>query len=330
MRKVFISYRRDDSRWVAGRIYDALAARYDAANVFKDVYTIPLGVDFRDYLGTQVAQCDVMLVVIGAQWLSVTDDAGQRRLDNPADFTRVEIEQALQRAIPVIPVLVDGTRMPRADELPESLAPLAFRNATAVRDADFPADMGRLFASVEATSATSPPLPPAREQQGRALGGSSRARATSSSPRWRSGVLICLGGSAPVLALLVPWLAFDYPNEGELARGLVLAVTAAAGVTFYTSLCLLRRPSPQRQGLGRLLLPIPQLGGTCALLVASIVAGGVAMFGLIVFGNPDWSEMVGIVGILLSLVGALVALFGLFAPRPGPRNTAPAPGDRVR
>src|SRR5262249_36376020 len=90
MTTVFISYRREDSRWVSGRIYDALVRRYGTANVFKDVYTIPLGVDFRDYLGGEVSRCDVMLVLIGPRWLSASDEAGQRRLDDPGDFTRVE------------------------------------------------------------------------------------------------------------------------------------------------------------------------------------------------------------------------------------------------
>ncbi len=102
--------------------------------MFKDVYTIPLGVDFRKYIGDQVSQCEVMLVIIGQRWLTITDEAGNRRLDSAADFTRIEIEQALQRSIPVIPVLVDGIGMPRPEDLPASLEQLAFRNATTVRD----------------------------------------------------------------------------------------------------------------------------------------------------------------------------------------------------
>lgn len=341
MRKVFISYRRDDSRWVSGRIYDALAARYGAANVFKDVYTIPLGVDFRNYLDAQVGQCDVMLVVIGAQWLSVTDDTGQRRLDNPADFTRIEIEQALQRTIPVIPVLVDGTRMPRANELPESLAPLAFRNAAAVRDADFPADMERLIVSVEAINVTGFPLPHASEQEGRVSEGSSEAEAEAeaeveaiavpSTSRWRSGVRTCLLGSVVVLlALLLPWTD---PNIGRSDVGLtyldprygwddtiVICLTLLiAGVTLYISRSVLRRPSPQRQGLDRFLWRAPAVTGTRALVAASIIAVGVMLLGGYVFDyNPidamgislryRVGESVAIVGSLVSLVGALIAV----------------------
>jgi hypothetical protein len=151
MAKVFISYRRDDSRWVSGRIYDALVAQYGAANVFKDVYTIPLGVDFRKYIGDQVSQCEVMLVIIGQRWLTITDETGNRRLDSAADFTRIEIEQALQRSIPVIPVLVDGIGMPRPEDLPASLEQLAFRNATTVRDPEFPSDMERIVRNIGQT-----------------------------------------------------------------------------------------------------------------------------------------------------------------------------------
>lgn len=157
MAKVFISYRRDDSRWVSGRIYDALVARYGPENVFKDVYTIPLGIDFRKFIGDQVSQCDVMLVIIGQHWLTITDETGNRRLDNGADFTRIEIEQALQRSIPVIPVLVDGIGMPRPEDLPASLEQLAFRNAATVRDPEFPSDMERIARDISKTLAEAAP-----------------------------------------------------------------------------------------------------------------------------------------------------------------------------
>jgi hypothetical protein len=119
--------------------------------VFKDVYTIPLGIDFRNYIGDQVSQCDVMLVIIGQNWLTITDQAGHRRLDDAADFTRIEIEQALQRSIPVIPVLVDGIGMPRANDLPTSLEQLAFRNAATLRDPEFPSDMERIARDISKT-----------------------------------------------------------------------------------------------------------------------------------------------------------------------------------
>lgn len=148
-RRVFISYRRDDSADVTGRIYDRLVARMGRDRVFKDVDSIPLGVDFRASLHEAVGACDVLVAVIGPRWLASTAE-GTRRLDDARDFVRIEIEAALQRTIPVVPVLVSGAHMPGERDLPSSLAPLSYRNAVMVRpDPDFHRDMDRLIAGIE-------------------------------------------------------------------------------------------------------------------------------------------------------------------------------------
>ena len=98
-----------------------------------DVDHIPAGVDFVEYLPSQVAACDVFLAVIGPNWLDAKDDDGRRRFDNPDDFVMIEIAAALARNIRVIPVLVDGARTPKADKLPNSIKPLVRRNAVEVR-----------------------------------------------------------------------------------------------------------------------------------------------------------------------------------------------------
>ncbi len=153
MPKVFISYRRADSRKDAGRIYDRLVEAFGRANIFKDVDNIPYGRDFRGVLSEAVNQCDVMLAVIGHQWLDIADEQGNRRLDNPADFVRIEIQSGLQRGDArclVIPVLVDGAAMPNADKLPLELRELAFKNAITVRDdPDFHRDMERLVRQLQ-------------------------------------------------------------------------------------------------------------------------------------------------------------------------------------
>jgi uncharacterized protein len=131
--KTFISYRRDDSAADSGRIYDRLLPQYGRENVFKDVDAIPLGVDFRRVLTDEVAKCDVMLVVIGRWWVGIADARGHRRLGDPNDFVRIEVEAALARNIPAIPILVQNAPMPQAQDLPSSLAPLAYRNSIAVR-----------------------------------------------------------------------------------------------------------------------------------------------------------------------------------------------------
>ena len=144
--KCFISYRRYDSADVVGRIYDRLVAAYGAQQVFKDVDNIPLGVDFRKILDEAVSSCAVMLVVIGRDWLTVTNEYNQRRIHDPNDFVRIEIEIALTCDIPVVPLLVRDASMPRDADLPESLQELAYRNGLQIRsDPDFHRDTDRLI-----------------------------------------------------------------------------------------------------------------------------------------------------------------------------------------
>jgi hypothetical protein len=141
---VFISYRRGDAGDVVGRIYDRLVERFGRTHVFKDVDSIPLGVDFRKHLTDSVGKCRVFLAVISRGWLQQAD--GERRLDQANDFVRIEMEAALQRNIPVIPVLVQGAALPDEKDLPPSLRDFAYRNATVVRaDPDFHADIARLM-----------------------------------------------------------------------------------------------------------------------------------------------------------------------------------------
>jgi hypothetical protein len=149
MPKVFISYRREDSQDVAGRIYDRLRKHLPDHDLFKDVDSIPAGVDFRTALRGAVEQCDVMLIVIGPQWLTATDGQDLRRLDSPQDYVRLEVEAALARDITVIPVLVSHARMPGEQDLPVAIGDLAFRNARSVRpDPDFHLDMDRLVRAI--------------------------------------------------------------------------------------------------------------------------------------------------------------------------------------
>ncbi len=146
---IFVSYRRDDSRHQAGRLYDRLVAHFGAEQVFKDVDSIPLGLDFREVLTERVAGCDVFIAVIGDAWLSIAGKSGTRRLDDPGDFVRIEIEAALSRQIPVIPVLVGNASVPQAEELPESLLTLSYRNGLPLRpDPDFHHDMDRLVRGI--------------------------------------------------------------------------------------------------------------------------------------------------------------------------------------
>ena len=114
-----------------------------------DIDAIALGEDFVKAIETTVAECDVLIAIIGANWLTSKDDQGDRRLDNPEDFVRMEIGTALGRGIRVIPVLVDGALMPRSTELPDNLKPLVRRNALRISDTSFDGDCQRLVAAIK-------------------------------------------------------------------------------------------------------------------------------------------------------------------------------------
>jgi hypothetical protein len=125
--RVTLNYRGDGTSGHAGRLYDALAERFGSEHVFMDIEAIEPGVDFGEAIDRALASADAFICMIGTDWLRATDAQGRRRLDNPGDFVRLEIEAALKREIRVIPVLVRSAEMPQSDELPESLAGLASR-----------------------------------------------------------------------------------------------------------------------------------------------------------------------------------------------------------
>ena len=150
--RIFISYRREETAYPAGWLFDRLRAGF-GGQVFKDVHSIELGDDFVDKITTAVGSCDVLLALIGDRWLTITDEDGRRRIDDPDDFVRLEIEAALTRKIRVIPVLVGGARMPRADELPPALAGLERRQALELNPSRFDADMSRLEQALNKTLA---------------------------------------------------------------------------------------------------------------------------------------------------------------------------------
>jgi hypothetical protein len=147
---LFISHRCDDTELVVGRIYDRLAVHFDKSSMFVDVDSILPGIDIRQALTEAVGKCDVVLALLGDRWLSVTDEDGKRRLENEDDYLRFEIELAMRRDIPVIPVLVGDVTMPSPEELPSSLRDFAFRNATRVSiGPDFERDLTCLIRSLE-------------------------------------------------------------------------------------------------------------------------------------------------------------------------------------
>ena len=118
---IFVSYRRSDSQGEAGRLFDELVQSFGEDTVFMDVAAIEAGRDFRKAIEEGVVKCGVLLVLMGPEWLDAKDETGARRLNDPGDFVRIETASALKRDIPVIPVLVRGAQMPRAEQLPDEL-----------------------------------------------------------------------------------------------------------------------------------------------------------------------------------------------------------------
>src|SRR4051812_2152682 len=142
--RIFISYRREDAASDAGRLADHLSRRFGADRVFLDVDAIDPGTDFVQVLHTSLQDTAAVLIVIGPRWSSLTGTDGTRRLDSPSDFVRLEVAAALGRTIPVVPVLVQGAKMPRSEDLPAALAPLATRQAVTLDYEEFHDDANRL------------------------------------------------------------------------------------------------------------------------------------------------------------------------------------------
>jgi hypothetical protein len=178
MGDILISYRREDSADICERFYDHLVARYGKPAVFKDVNNIPYGEGFPVYIQTKLRECAICLAVIGPRWLDAATPDGRRRLDDPNDFVRIEMETALRLGLVVVPILVYGAAMPPAEALPDTLARLPQLNTAQVRLS--PTSPRTSSASTRASTAMCrhrPPLP-------LAVRSSHARRAIASSPAW--------------------------------------------------------------------------------------------------------------------------------------------------
>lgn len=191
--KIFINYRRDDSASHAGRLFDWLQKVFQLEQLFMDVTHIEPGLQFDRVLEEQVGQCDVLLAVIGKGWIDARDDSGVRCLDNHEDFVRVEIEWALRLDKRVIPVLVDDTRMPRPEKLPETIRPLAKRNAMRLSHDRFGTDVLSLIETLQRVlqEADAARQQAATEQKGKAewAAGGERSKAEHTQRAWQAELL---------------------------------------------------------------------------------------------------------------------------------------------
>jgi hypothetical protein len=229
---IFISYRREDASDVTGRIYDRLIEHFGKHSVFKDVDNIPLGVDFRKHLSDSVGRCDVLLTVIGRQWL--IGDGGQRRLDDMRDFVRIEIEAALQRDIPVVPVLVQAAGIPRAEDLPETLQSLVYRHGIPVRpDPDFHQDMDRLIKGIEGYLGSSMPKGPLPQEpiiHTRPLG-PAQPKKHSGLLRWGAAIAIffIVQIASWIANIVVSLILYNFLGDTRI-NGLIGLLTSVAGL----------------------------------------------------------------------------------------------------
>lgn len=178
---IILSYRRDDSAGVTGRIFDRLTQEFGADRVFMDIDSMPAGVDFHEHLQAVLAGCGALLVVIGKSWRAQRKGQPSRIMD-PDDWVRIEVETALLHEISVIPLLIDGAVMPSRDQLPESLWPLLRRNALPIDSGrDFHAQLSRLTRDLRLQ------INPKAAQSGATLTGpvtQAAARAPTQSPNW--------------------------------------------------------------------------------------------------------------------------------------------------
>jgi hypothetical protein len=220
---VFISYRRGDAAGHAGRLADGLTTYYGRDHVFMDLDSIGPGVDFVARIEQAVGACNAALVLIGDGWVSAADAEGTRRLDDPADFVRVEVAEALARdGIKVIPVLVEGAKMPAPEELPEDIRKLSRHNAIELSDARWNYDVDRLK---QAIGEPKKPL---------------RTRVKPRIPAWAivGAVLLAAGGAAAALLLGKSGGGSDDPKvqvkngsyKGQLSDGSPIQFNVTGGV----------------------------------------------------------------------------------------------------
>lgn len=228
MARIFLSYRREDSGGWAGRLYDRLSQHFGGEHVFMDIDTIAPGLDFVEVIQHAVQSCDVLIAVIGRQWLTVADATGQPRLANPEDFVRLEIATALERNIRVIPVLFEGAPMPRSTDLPDDLKRLSRRHAVEVRDIPFHHDVDRLItvrdsvlsgATPQAGEGVSPPLRQLAEDHTHTADSHGQAKEQTTTRPHRLSVFSRLRHMSQL------WERFHIPHPSAMSVRIGLALT---------------------------------------------------------------------------------------------------------
>ena len=210
MSGIYLSYRRMESAAYAGRLVDHLSRHFGQNSVFRDIDSIAGGQDFPHAIESALNACDAVLVVIGNNWATDTAQNGRRRLDDPKDWVRLEVAAALRRNVLVVPVLVDGARLPDPASLPEELGSLCRRHACELSDLRWSYDVGELVKDLEKVV-----RPPKRFKL----------------PRIKDKELRWFAGSAIVLALLLGMALFGPTVLRRNPQGKINSVTPTLAVS---------------------------------------------------------------------------------------------------
>jgi TIR domain len=245
---IFVSYRRGESDAHAGRLADRFIEHFGEHRVFYDIDLTEPGVDFIDQIQIAVDSSEVLIAVIGKNWVTATDPAGQKRLENPHDYVRIEIATALKRNIRVIPVLVQGAAMPSAHELPNDLTPLTYRRAFELHDASWRKEVQHLTTVLESVvgrkeeGAEPAEQKPHKEEPSPPQGqdssdstlreGAHRGILVAPRPRWRQiGVAVLLAGMITTIPQLIWWLATRgaFPSN-QFVFGILHPLTLLCGL----------------------------------------------------------------------------------------------------
>jgi TIR domain len=232
MAKIFMCHRRGDDDAMMRLLYDRLEQEFGREEMLVDVDAIPLGMDFRNVLQEAVSRSEVMLVLIGPRWLTKLDHDGRRRVDNPHDFVRMEIEQALQLSVPIIPVLLDGAPFPKLNEVPDTLRPLLFRHAVAISSASFQSDLEKLVRTLRSIRPKESVSVATSSQHGRLIERNVLA------PKWRIRLLSAFAsllGVEPAMGVVSARGTTSFPEQDAVHLVRVAAARADGNEEVFIS-----------------------------------------------------------------------------------------------
>lgn len=266
--RIFVSYRRDDSQPWAARLIDDLRDYFGRDQVFRDVDSNRAGQDYIVQIHEALAASRVVIAVIGRGWVGATDDAGRRRLEQPEDVVRLEIETALSDDLPIVPVLVGGAQMPQPKELPSSIERLARVHATRLSDEDWPYHLRRLFEALEDHGVYAPAVKRAPDEDLEPKGRSkSRYERTLSGSRRR--VYDAVAGTVEAL---------NYERIDEDASAATITFRPRSGVIRETTAKVIDA-EPGRSKLSVELVKVHSGGLAATSVFAGVFTGGIGALG---------------------------------------------------